>query len=248
MKLLLVEINNIIHPSQVHKHLLNNIIQDLLNKIHICYKHDLSDIKNPEYKDARIKEIISTHCKNRTQTTKRAIKKTLQKFLSTSQYQKFGLKLLYAILDAGIGPQSNQILSQELSIMTVDPKLEAIALKVMNKMNLNNENNNNHSSIILIVMIIGVVLSLIRILQECNSSRLLGLNKEQKKKFMYDQVSSICIAKTFINKWRLKKIIKEKLSNEDYKLYGLKLRDAIMEAGTELTEEENLTLMEAANV
>jgi hypothetical protein len=65
---------------------------------------------------------------------------------------------------------------------------------------------------------------------------------------MYNEIQNICIKRTLLNKWRLKKIIKDKLSTEDYKAYGLQLQDAIFSTGLELTEEESFTLVEAANV
>ena len=65
---------------------------------------------------------------------------------------------------------------------------------------------------------------------------------------MRNEVRSMCISRTMLNKWRLRKIIKEKLSPEDYKTYGDQLRNAILDTGVDLTEEESYTLVEAANV
>lgn len=132
--------------------------------------------------------------------------------------------------------------------MTVDPKLEAIAMKVMDKMDLSKNKDDKYGNIIVVIMIIGVILTLIRIIQECNSGKILSFNKSQKAKFVQDQVKTMCISRTMLNKWRLKKIIKEKLSPEDYKLYSVQLRNAILDTGVELTEEESFTLVEAANV
>jgi len=133
--------------------------------------------------------------------------------------------------------------------MTVDPKLEAIAMKVMDKMDLSKSNKEDkYGNIIIVIMIIGVILTLVRIIQECNSSKFSIFNRDQKAKFVHEQVKSMCISRTLLNKWRLKKIIKEKLSPEDYKLYGSQLRDAILDTGVDLTEDESFTLVEAANV
>jgi hypothetical protein len=133
--------------------------------------------------------------------------------------------------------------------MTIDPKLEAIAMKIMDKMNLSKTNKENkYGNIIVVIMIIGIVLSLVRIMQECNSSRFAMFNKNQKAKFVHEQVRAMCISRSLVNKWRLKRIIKEKLSPEDYKLYGSQLKNAILDTGVDLTEEESFTLVEAANV
>lgn len=130
--------------------------------------------------------------------------------------------------------------------MNVDPRLEAIALKVMKKMDL--AKDGKYGSIILVVMIIGIILSLIRVIQECNKSQMVSLDQRSKARFIKQQVKDMCITRTFLNRWRLRKIIKEKLNSEDYKTYGEKLKNAILDSGTELTEEESFTLVEAANV
>lgn len=133
--------------------------------------------------------------------------------------------------------------------MNFDPKLEAIAMKVMDKMDLSKSSKDDkYGNIIVVIMIIGVILSLVRIIQECNSKKLFRSNKEQTAQFMRNEVRSMCISRTMLNKWRLRKIIKEKLSPEDYKMYGDQLRNAILDTGVDLTEEESYTLVEAANV
>lgn len=133
--------------------------------------------------------------------------------------------------------------------MNFNPKLEAIAMKVMDKMDLSKSSKDDkYGNIIVIIMIIGVILSLVRIIQECNSKKLFRSNREQTAKFMRNEVRSMCISRTMLNKWRLRKIIKEKLSPEDYKMYGDQLRNAILDTGVDLTEEESYTLVEAANV
>lgn len=131
--------------------------------------------------------------------------------------------------------------------MNVDPQLEAIAMKVMDKMDLSSKKNKD-GSIIVVIMIIGIILSLVRIIQECNNKQFGLLNGDQKVKKMHEQIRSVSISRSLLNKWRLRKIIKEKLSSEDYKEYGMRLRDAILDTGVDLTEDESYTLMEAANV
>lgn len=135
----------------------------------------------------------------------------------------------------------------------MNKKLEAIAMKVVNKMNISQPENvslseKNSGSIILVLMIIGIVLSLVRIIQECNKKKLLGLSVNKKASIMKKSIGEICIKNNLINSFRLNRIIRNKLSPEDYKLYGAELKKAIMEAGPELTEEETVTLVEEAHV
>lgn len=248
MKILLSEINKTIYPHKINKNTLINIVSDLFAKLNACYNHELSHIEHQDKREHRLCEIVHTHCYNGTFTTKKAIKQTLQKHLTTKQYSTFGLKLLYGILEVGVNItlDNSTKLIQESEIMNIDPKLEKIVAKVMDKMDLSN--NDKYGNLILIVMIAGVMLTLIRTIQECHSHKMGLFNKTDKAKFMQDQVKEICISKTFFNKWRLKKIVKQKLSSEDYKLYGTQLINAILDTGSELNEEESYTLMEAANV
>lgn len=133
--------------------------------------------------------------------------------------------------------------------MNVDPKLENIAKKVLDKMDLSSSSKNNkYGSVIAILMVISIIINLIRVIQACHSSEIGGRDRYQQAGFMYKEARKLCIARTMLNKWRLRTIIKNKLSPEDYKLYGNKLRDAILDTGANLTEDESLTLMEAANV
>lgn len=249
MKILLSQVNDKIKPHKISKFTLANIVNDLFSKLNSCYYHELSNIMHKDKREKRLCEIVHTHCYNATFTTKKAIKTTLKKYLTSDQYNKFGLKLLYATLEIGVNItlDNSTVLAQEIEVMNVDPKLEAIAMKVMDKMDLSNKSD-KYGNIIVVVMIIGIILSLIRVIQECNNRQFGVLSQEQKAKKMYEQIRSISISRTFLNKWRLRRIIKEKLNSEDYNKYGTKLRDAILDTGVDLTEEESYTLVEAANV
>lgn len=249
MKILLSQVNDKIKPYKISKTKLANIVADLFSKLNKCYYHELSNIIHKDAREKRLCEIVHTHCYNGTFTTKKAIKTTLKKYLTASENSKFGLKLLYGILEIGVNITSDNsvLLAQETDIMNVDPKLEAIAMKVMDKMDLSNKSD-KYGNIIVVIMIIGIILTLVRIIQECNDQQFSQMNKEDKARRMHEQVTSICISRNFLNKWRLRRIIKERLSSEDYKLHGAKLREAILDTGSQLTEEESYTLVEAANV
>lgn len=131
--------------------------------------------------------------------------------------------------------------------MTVDPKLENIAYKVLEKMEVKPKSN-EHGSIILIIMIVGIILSLIRIIQECNKNKILPLDYNKKIKFFTDEIHTLSIKRTWLNQLRLGRVIKQKLSQSDYKLYGKSMKKAIMDTGINLTEDESQTLLEASNV
>lgn len=128
----------------------------------------------------------------------------------------------------------------------IDPNLEKIADKIKSNI-LRDNSTEGYGSIILTVMIISVILTLVRVMQECNSSKLRLFNKKEKAYFMKKSIQKECIKKNILSMWRLNKILKQKLTTEDYKLYGKQLKNAILDVGANLTEEESVALMEASN-
>ena len=96
----------------------------------------------------------------------------------------------------------------------------------------------------MILMVISIILTLVRVIQECNKPD----NKLSGVKMLNSSINNICVKKTWWNQMRLSRIIKKQLSKEDYKEYGNDLKNAILDCGISLTEDESLTLMEASNV
>jgi ABC-type Fe3+ transport system substrate-binding protein len=100
---------------------------------------------------------------------------------------------------------------------------------------------------ITIIIIIGVILSLIRVIQECRSKRNLIRDKKQVAYLLQKDIQEIILKDSWINRYRLQKIIKSHLNKQQYKLYGKSLQDSIIETGINLTEQEVYALMEKAN-
>jgi len=122
--------------------------------------------------------------------------------------------------------------------------LENLAVKIINKANMN---HNKNIDPITIIIIIGVILSLIRVIQECRNNK----NNKDKlsdsvdlRKFILNLINSL----SFWQKLKFNKILKTHLSKKQYEEYGVSLRNAIMEVGKNLDDNESLTLLEATNV
>lgn len=127
-------------------------------------------------------------------------------------------------------------------------KCNSVANKILNKINPKFFQQNDASSILIILSVTGIILSLIRIIQECHKKKLTAfLNQKDEATFMQQEVRNICLKRTLLNKWRLNKIIKQQLSPADYKIIGKQLQQAILDAGEEITEDESLSLLEALN-
>jgi predicted transcriptional regulator len=89
---------------------------------------------------------------------------------------------------------------------------------------------------------------LIRVIQECNKSKIKLFNAEERSKYFGLQIKDRVRSRSWLTKHVVKKAIRKELSKEDYKLYGVDIMNAILETGELVTDDEVITLMEAANV
>ena len=128
--------------------------------------------------------------------------------------------------------------------MHVDPKLENLAQKIINKANIKNENYGFDP--ITIIIVIGVILSLIRVIQECRNKRKQN-DKMSEALDLRHTIVNLSIKDNWLNNYRVNRILKQHLSKQQYKQYGVSLKNAIMEVGKNLNDEESLTLLEATH-
>jgi hypothetical protein len=124
--------------------------------------------------------------------------------------------------------------------------LEKIAKKVLNNMELPKEKNYGIDPITIII-VISVILSLIRVIQECRKNRQLVKDKNEYLSLMKRDIQEVILKDSWLNRLRLQKIIKKNLTKDQYKAYGKALQHSIMGTGINLTEDEIYTLMEASN-
>jgi hypothetical protein len=123
--------------------------------------------------------------------------------------------------------------------------LEKIGKKVLNKLPKNEDNYGIDP--LTIIIVIGVILSLIRIIQECRKKRTLLKDKHERASLLKKDIQEIVLKDSWFNNLRLNRILKQHLSKDQYKVYAKELKNSIMEVGVNLTEDETYTLMEAAN-
>jgi hypothetical protein len=123
--------------------------------------------------------------------------------------------------------------------------LEKIGKKVLNKLPKNEDNYGIDP--ITIIIIIGVLLSLIRVIQECRKKRTLLKDKHERATLLKKDIQDIILKDSWLNNLRLNRILKQQLTKDQYKVYGQQLKEVIMEIGVNLTEDEVYILMEASN-
>lgn len=125
-------------------------------------------------------------------------------------------------------------------------KLKTIVAKVLRQAGL--ENDEQFGSIITILMMISIIVTVIRVIQECNKEELTKLSNSDKYSLFEKQIKSYSSRRGWFTKMRLRKILRHKLSPEAYKKYQDQLVQGILKAGEDLNREEIITLMEESNV
>lgn len=129
----------------------------------------------------------------------------------------------------------------------MNEKLKSIAEKIRKLSKI--PENENFGSVIAILMIISIILTLVRVLQECNKNKLSTSSSLQDKYTLYgSEIKNYSIRRGWFTKMRIKKILRQKMSKEQYNKYSLPLIEAIFDTGENLTDDEVMTLVENANV
>ena len=127
-------------------------------------------------------------------------------------------------------------------------KLKNIAIKILNQTNVPKEDNYGFA-VVTILMIISIVLTCIRILQECNKNKLSSLSTAQDKYDLYgNEIKYYSVHRGWFTKMRIKKILRKELSKDEYNQYSLSILKAVLDVGEVLTDDEIKTLVEASNV
>jgi hypothetical protein len=132
--------------------------------------------------------------------------------------------------------------------MADNEKLKAIAIKILEQSTVPKDNNYGFA-IVTILMIISIILTCVRILQECNKNKLTSQSTAEDKYSMYgEQLHTFSERRGWFTKMRIKKILRREMNKEDYEKYSLSILNALLETGEILTDDEVSTLVEAANV
>jgi|TARA_R100000005_G_C4993395_1_gene200447 hypothetical protein len=104
-------------------------------------------------------------------------------------------------------------------------------------------------SVIAVIMLIGVFLTLIRVIQDCNKSELKVLNNNEQKCTAYaSHIKNLSIRRSWFTKMRLKKILRQNMPMEDYRKHGGVLCEKILDAATNLNHNQVHSLIEVSNV
>lgn len=125
-------------------------------------------------------------------------------------------------------------------------ELKRIAKKVLNKAGVPEQEN--FGSIIAILMVISIILTLVRVLQECNKNKTLNMTSKEVGGLYGAEIRSYSLKRGWFTRLRIKRIMRQQLSKEDYHKYAIKLTEVLLDKGETITDGEALTLLEASNV
>jgi hypothetical protein len=129
----------------------------------------------------------------------------------------------------------------------MNDKLNSIAEKIRYESSIPKEEK--FGSVIAILMIISIVLTLVRVLQECNKNKTSELHSSEDKYTFYgSEIHNYSLKKGWFTKLRIKKAIRKQMSKEQYTKYGSSLMNSILNTGENIKDDEVITLVEAANV
>lgn len=127
-----------------------------------------------------------------------------------------------------------------------EKKLKIIAERILKQSNI--PNDQKFGSVIAVIMVISVILTFVRILQECNKNKTNNMTTKDKTAIYAENIRLFSRKRGWFTRMRMKRILKSQLSTEDYNKYGIKLVESILDIGENITDEEAYTLVEAANV
>lgn len=125
-------------------------------------------------------------------------------------------------------------------------QLEIIAKDVLQKANI--PEDQNFGSVIAILMMISIILTVIRVLQECNKTKTSNMTTQQIGGLYGEEIRTYSRKRGWFTRLRIKRIIRQQLSKDDYHKYAIKLTEVLLDKGETITDDEALTLLEASNV
>lgn len=130
--------------------------------------------------------------------------------------------------------------------MNNNDKLKIIAEKVLRRANIGDDQK--FGSVIAILMVISIILTTIRVLQECNKSKTQNMTSQDKSILYGENIRSYSKKRGWFTRMRIKRIVRRELTSEEFNQYGIKLTESLLDTGEDLTDDEVYTLVEAANV
>jgi hypothetical protein len=125
-------------------------------------------------------------------------------------------------------------------------KLKNIGINILKNAGMTQEDR--YGNPIAILMVISILLTCVRIIQECSKNKQNNYTRQETVGDYKYRIIQLSKSRTWFTKLRLRRLIRKEMSSEEYKESSNQLLEAILNYGVDLTEEDTITLMEAAHV
>jgi len=123
--------------------------------------------------------------------------------------------------------------------------IDKIGYEVLSKTSI--KEDQRFGSVLAIIMIIGIIVNVIRVIQECEKEKMVSIDECHQSGFLRDVIKNLAKRKSWYTSMKLKKIIRQSLPIADYRAYKSEIHDAILLVGTQVSESQVTTLMETVN-
>lgn len=121
-------------------------------------------------------------------------------------------------------------------------KINNIAYDILQKVSITT--NTNVSGSIAILMIVSIILTCIRVIQECKKKQFLeNTTDDEKYEILAMAIQDLSTKKGWFTKMRIKKILRKHLEKSTYSIYHTSLVDALLTAGTNITDQDIKTIL-----
>ena len=127
-----------------------------------------------------------------------------------------------------------------------DIVVKDLAHQVLKKCGI--DDDQKFGSIIAILMMVSIILTLVRVLQECNKDKTQNMTANDKNAIYGESMRTFSKKRGLFTRMRIKRLLKKELSSEDFSKYSIKLINAILDTGENLSDNQVSSLVEVANV
>lgn len=97
------------------------------------------------------------------------------------------------------------------------------------------------------IIIIGIIVNVIRVIQECNKDKTNSLPKAQTAELLSTDVRFRSLNHSWFSRRKIKKIIQKHLTKEQYKVYSDALLSSLLDIGKTVKDEQVSALLEYEN-
>lgn len=123
-------------------------------------------------------------------------------------------------------------------------ELDKVAEQILNKTSI--DPNEKFGDILITIMIIGIIVNLIRVMQECDKSNQRGLlTCEEKAISLNKQFKQFSHNRSLYHNMRLRRIMRKHMPYDIYQKYKTELQNAILDTAMTISNEQTYSLMES---